>query len=102
MLSMPVYEYACQKCGEHFEVEQKMTDDPIKIHETCGGDVLKVFSSAGIVLKGSGFYKTDARSGSSTSKTSTKPTSESTKKAEPEKPKKTETPASKPKADPKP
>lgn len=49
-----------------------MTDDALKIHEenNCGGDLVKVFSSVGIVWKGSGFYKTDARPKSS-SKSST-------------------------------
>ena len=73
---MPMYEYQCQKCGLHFDVEQRMIDDPIKIHEGCGGDVVKVFSSAGIVLKGSGFYKTDARSGSATKKAAPKPSTD--------------------------
>lgn len=40
-----------------------MTDDALTIHEECGGDVKKVFSSVGIVWKGAGFYKTDTRSG---------------------------------------
>lgn len=63
---MPIYEYECTQCGEHFEIEQRMTDHALTTHELCGGKVNKVFSSAGIVLKGSGFYKTDARGSSST------------------------------------
>jgi|APTNR8051073442_1049403.scaffolds.fasta_scaffold23601_3 putative FmdB family regulatory protein len=64
---MPTYEYRCNECGEHFDVEQRMTDDALEIHDKCGGKLSKVFSSAGIVLKGSGFYKTDTRnSGQST------------------------------------
>ncbi|HMS24357.1 MAG TPA: zinc ribbon domain-containing protein [Acidimicrobiia bacterium] len=59
---MPMYEYQCQKCGKHFDVEQRMIDPALTTHDECGGDVVKVFSSAGIVLKGSGFYKTDTRS----------------------------------------
>ncbi len=65
---MPVYEYRCDSCGENFEVEQKMTDDPLTTHEKCGGKLSKVFSSVGIVWKGQGFYKTDTRGSSSTSK----------------------------------
>ena len=38
---------------------------PLKKHAGCGGKLTKVLSSVGIVLKGSGFYKTDNRSGSS-------------------------------------
>ena len=58
---MPTYEYRCNECGDHFEVEQRMTDDALVTHDKCGGKLSKVFSSAGIVLKGSGFYKTDGK-----------------------------------------
>lgn len=79
---MPTYEYMCHKCGQHFDVEQRMVDDPLTTHDECGGQVVRVFSSAGIVLKGSGFYKTDARSGSASKKSSkkTEQGSETTKK----------------------
>jgi putative FmdB family regulatory protein len=60
---MPTYEYACSKCGEHLEVYQSFTDPPLKRHQACGGQLQKVFSAVGIVLKGSGFYKTDSRAG---------------------------------------
>lgn len=63
---MPTYEYHCNKCELNFDVEQRMTDDALTIHEECGGDLVKVFSSVGIVWKGAGFYKTDARTSSST------------------------------------
>lgn len=71
-----MYEYHCEKCGKNFDVEQRMVDDALTIHDECGGPVVKVFSSAGIVLKGSGFYKTDARSQSGSSKSSTKTSTE--------------------------
>ena len=61
---MPTYEYRCAKCGEHFDVYQSFSEDPLTKHPGCGGKVAKVLSPAGIVLKGSGFYKTDTRSGS--------------------------------------
>lgn len=56
---MPTYEYACDTCDEHFEVYQSFSDDPLTTHDGCGGKLSKVFGSVGIVLKGSGFYKTD-------------------------------------------
>lgn len=68
---MPTYEYACKKCGEHFDVVQSFTDEPIKKHKGCGGSVKKVFGAVGISFKGSGFYKNDSRSGGG-SKTATK------------------------------
>ena len=69
---MPTYEYACKKCGEHFDVVQSFADDPLKRHKGgCGGSVKRVFGSVGISFKGSGFYKNDSRSSSSSSSSST-------------------------------
>jgi putative FmdB family regulatory protein len=60
---MPTYEYRCKKCGEHLEVVQSFSDDPLKVCPNCKGQLQKVFSPVGIVFKGSGFYKTDSRGG---------------------------------------
>jgi len=62
---MPTYVYRCAKCGEQLEAFQSFADAPLTKHAACGGKLTKVLSAAGIVLKGSGFYKTDNRSGSS-------------------------------------
>ena len=63
---MPTYEYRCNSCGEHLEVVQSFSDDPLTECPHCGQQALrKVFSPVGIVFKGSGFYKTDNRSGKS-------------------------------------
>jgi len=58
---MPTYEYACTECGRHLEVVQSFSDDPLTTCPTCGAPLRKVFGNIGIVLKGSGFYKTDSR-----------------------------------------
>jgi putative FmdB family regulatory protein len=58
---MPTYQYRCAKCGEEFELWQSIHDDALTRHPGCGGEVTKVFAPAGIVLKGSGFYRTDSR-----------------------------------------
>ena len=60
---MPTYEYACTECGERLEVVQRFSDDPLTVCSDCGGKLRKVFSPVGIVFKGSGFYRTDSRSG---------------------------------------
>ena len=65
---MPTYVYECSKCGDEFELYQSFSDDPLKKHPGCGGKVAKVFQPVGIVLKGSGFYKNDSRSGGKKSK----------------------------------
>jgi putative FmdB family regulatory protein len=59
---MPTYEYACKACGQHFDIKQSFTDAPLKVHESCGGELRKVFQPAPIVFKGSGWYVTDSRS----------------------------------------
>ena len=58
---MPTYDYRCAKCGEDLEVYQSFSEAPLTRHKGCGGKLAKVLSPAGIVLKGSGFYKTDNR-----------------------------------------
>src|SRR5437588_4491930 len=58
---MPTYEYVCRDCGQHVEVFQQFSDEPLTVCPNCGGVLRKVFHPAGILLKGSGFYKTDNR-----------------------------------------
>jgi putative FmdB family regulatory protein len=58
---LPTYEYACKACGHRLDAVQKFTDDPLTECPDCGGELRKVFGAPGIVLKGSGFYKTDTR-----------------------------------------
>jgi putative FmdB family regulatory protein len=62
---MPTYEYRCKDCGDHLEVQQAFTDDPLTECPACGGALKKKFGSVGIAFKGSGFYKNDARGSSS-------------------------------------
>ncbi len=62
---MPTYEYACKSCGDNIEVFQSFNARPLKKHAECGGELKKVFHARGVVFKGSGFYKTDSRTGSS-------------------------------------
>jgi putative FmdB family regulatory protein len=65
---MPTYEYACTSCGEHLDAVQAFSDDPLTTCPKCGGPLRKVFGAVGIVLKGSGFYKNDSRSSSTSSR----------------------------------
>jgi len=62
---VPTYQYACTDCGDRSEVVQRFTDDSLTLCTACGGKLRKVFSPVGIVFKGSGFYRTDSRNGSS-------------------------------------
>jgi putative FmdB family regulatory protein len=58
---MPTYEYACSKCGYHFEKFQSMRDEPLKKCPKCSKSALKrlIGGGAGLIFKGSGFYITD-------------------------------------------
>jgi len=54
---MPIYEYACEKCESEFEVEQRITDDPIKSCPRCQSRKIKrLISRTSFVLKGGGWY----------------------------------------------
>ena len=73
---MPTYEYQCQKCGHCFSEFQRIVDPPIKDCPKCNkkGCVEQIISGgSGLIFKGSGFYRTDRRSGSSASDTSSSP-----------------------------
>lgn len=62
---MPTYEYACSACDATHEVQQKMTDPTLTDCPVCGSPgVRKLFTGVGVHFKGSGFYRTDSRSGS--------------------------------------
>jgi putative FmdB family regulatory protein len=56
---MPLYEYKCQSCGKVFEVMQRFSDEPLSIHEGCGGAVERLLSPPAFQFKGSGWYITD-------------------------------------------
>ncbi len=68
---MPTYEYECQSCRERHEAVQRFSDAPLSECPRCGGALRRVFSSVGVVFKGSGFYKTDSRPSGSPSSGST-------------------------------
>jgi putative FmdB family regulatory protein len=67
---MPTYEYRCKACGHQFEVVQSFSDDSLTECDVCGAELRKVFSPVGISFKGSGFYRTDSRTGAKAASTS--------------------------------
>jgi putative FmdB family regulatory protein len=81
---MPIYTYRCENCGVQFDRQQRFSDTPLTRCPECGEDALrKVYTPVGIVFKGSGFYATDHRSPSGTSRSSTdEKTSEKAKESE--------------------
>jgi putative FmdB family regulatory protein len=70
---MPIYTYRCENCGVQFDRQQSFTDQPLTRCPECNKNALrKVYLPVGIVFKGSGFYATDHRSPSGTSRSPTK------------------------------
>jgi putative FmdB family regulatory protein len=63
---MPIYAYKCESCGHTKDVLQKISDDPLTACPQCGAPQFqKQVTAAGFQLKGSGWYVTDFRGGSS-------------------------------------
>ena len=62
---MPIYAYKCESCGQSKDVLQKMSDTPLSVCPFCGkATFVKQVTAAGFQLKGSGWYATDFRGGS--------------------------------------
>jgi putative FmdB family regulatory protein len=79
---MPIYEYKCRDCGSHFEKRQSVSDEPLKVCESCGGTLEKQWSRSGFQFKGEGWYVTDYSSKKSSDGGEKSAPSESTAKSE--------------------
>jgi putative FmdB family regulatory protein len=64
---VPTYQYACTECDHRFDAVQSFTDSALTECPQCAGKLRKLYGAVGVVFKGSGFYRTDSRSGSSKS-----------------------------------
>lgn len=62
---MPLYEYGCPSCGLVTDVRHGFDEKPDVKCERCDTSLVRRFSAAPIVFKGSGFYVTDSRKGGS-------------------------------------
>jgi putative FmdB family regulatory protein len=71
---VPTYGYRCEN-GHEFDVFQRMSDEPGADCPRCGTRGRRLFFPAGIVFKGSGFYKTDSRRAGGTDASSSSPSS---------------------------
>ncbi|WP_409184902.1 FmdB family zinc ribbon protein [Amycolatopsis sp. VS8301801F10] len=76
---MPTYQYACKECDHRFEAVQSFSDPSLTVCPQCSGPLRKVFSSVGVVFKGSGFYRTDSRDSSKSSTSAAPAKTESAK-----------------------
>jgi putative FmdB family regulatory protein len=68
---MPVYEYECNKCEKVFEVQQKISDDPLTVCPSCQAPVKKLMSMSSFQLKGGGWYADGYASKSASAKPTT-------------------------------
>ena len=93
---MPTYQYACTECDHSFEQFQSFSDDTLTECPECHGRLRKLFNAVGVVFKGSGFYRNDSRS---TTTSTDAPAAKSETKSDSKSETKTE---SKPKSDAKP
>ncbi|GAB3717203.1 hypothetical protein GCM10027598_27780 [Amycolatopsis oliviviridis] len=87
---MPTYQYACKECEHAFEAVQSFSDASLTVCPQCSGPLRKVFSSVGVVFKGSGFYRNDSRD-SKANTTSSSSSAKSESKTETKSESKTET-----------
>jgi putative FmdB family regulatory protein len=71
---MPIYAYKCESCGFAKDVLQKMSDAPLEICPACSQSAFKKqVTAAGFQLKGSGWYATDFKGGSTSPAVSAEP-----------------------------
>ena len=56
---MPLYEYACTKCDQHFDVFHGADEKKRPRCPKCRSSSRRVFLPVGIIFKGSGFHVTD-------------------------------------------
>lgn len=62
---MPIYAYRCSSCGFQKDHLQKISDALLTVCPECGkSDYQKMLTAAGFQLKGSGWYATDFKGGS--------------------------------------
>lgn len=87
LFTMPIYEYECTSCHHHFDVLQKISDDPEKKCPSCHQETaIKLVSAAGFQLKGTGWYATDFKNKNTNSNAKTmEQTSSATESVKPTK-----------------
>jgi len=73
---MPIYEYRCSSCGHQQDFLQKLSEPPLTECPECKKSTFaKQVTAAGFQLKGTGWYATDFKNGSSAKPSSSKESS---------------------------
>lgn len=75
---MPTYVYECKSCCDVFEVEQRITEDPLA-NCRCGskGSLRRLIQPVGVVFNGPGFHINDYRSSQTDAAKTSEPKTES-------------------------
>jgi putative FmdB family regulatory protein len=79
---MPLYDYACTRCGRVREVRHGFDETFEAPCESCGAPLRRVFNAAPVLFKGSGFYVTDSRGSSASGKSEKSDKTEKTQKTD--------------------
>ena len=75
---MPTYSYLCDACGGTFELEQRISEDPVKKCSLCGkAQARRQIVSGNFILKGGGWYSDGYGSGTKSSSSSSSTSSDS-------------------------
>jgi putative FmdB family regulatory protein len=70
---MPIYAYRCASCGHEKDVMQKISDPLLTTCPACNTEnFAKQLTAPGFQLKGSGWYATDFKGGSTSKPAETK------------------------------
>ena len=82
---MPTYDYACENCGHKWDVEQRMSEDPIRKCPKCGKlKAKRQITGGNFILKGGGWYSDLYSSSSKSTKTSASDTGSSSSESKSE------------------
>ena len=79
---MPLYEYACKKCGRHHERIETFKGPHMRKCPSCGGRVEQLISAPALQFKGTGWYVTDYAGKSSSGESSKNEGGDSAKSAD--------------------
>ena len=80
--ALPLYEYACKKCGRHHERIETFKGPHMRTCPSCGGRVEQLISAPSLQFKGSGWYVNDYGGKSASGESSKNEAGDSAKSAD--------------------
>lgn len=61
MVTLPVYEYLCEKCGKRIEITHDMKDNKKRFCSSCGERIERIISLSSFKLKWPHFHEESKR-----------------------------------------